>query len=125
MARRKLSDDTEALSARIAVLEAICAEAYQAVGAAGAPARVLDQLWAAAQGAPIPHETILPILAEDFDEVASREARLREARAVLGVSAAAELGRVGGSRTSRAKRQASRANGAKGGRPRTQTATAR
>jgi hypothetical protein len=53
MARRKPSDDIEALSARIAVLEAICAEACQAVGAAGAPARVLDQLWAAAQGAPI------------------------------------------------------------------------
>jgi hypothetical protein len=54
MARRKPSDDTEALSARIAVLEAICAEACQAVGAAGAPARVFDQLWAAAQGAPDP-----------------------------------------------------------------------
>ena len=87
-------------------------------GAAGAPTRVLDNLWAAAQGEPLPHATVLPILVEEFDEVAVRERRLREARAVLGVSAAAELGRVGGSQRSRAKARAARANGAKGGRPR-------
>jgi hypothetical protein len=122
MAQTKINDDTGVLRARLAALETVCAEAYQAAGAAGAPARVLDNLWAAAQGEPIPHATVLPILVEEFEEVASREAKLREARAVLGVNAAAELGRVGGAKTSRAKRRASRANGAKGGRPRKQTA---
>ena len=113
-----MATEVDRLKARIDVLEAACAEAYQVAGTAGAPVRVLDNLWAAAQGEPLPHATVLPIAETEFDEVASRERQLREARAVLGVSAAAELGRVGGRQRSRAKARAARANGAKGGRPR-------
>ena len=45
------------LERRISVLEQVCAEAYQLVGAVGAPVKALDNLAAAAAGKPIPHET--------------------------------------------------------------------
>ena len=54
---------------RIAALEAVCAEAYQVIGAAteraglfGDPAtlRALDNLHAAAAGQPLPHQSMLP-----------------------------------------------------------------
>ena len=102
---------------RIAALEALCAEMYQIAGTVGAPVAILDALWAAADGRPIPAD--LPIVLEtDCSAVQEREAVIAAARRILGVSAAAELGRVGGSKTSKAKQRAARANGKKGGRPR-------
>jgi hypothetical protein len=41
-------------------LRQLCAELYQVAGALGADARVLDNLWAAAEGKPLPHESLLP-----------------------------------------------------------------
>ena len=58
------------LEERIAVLEQVCAEAYQLAGAVGAPERALDNLAAASEGGPIPHATFLPITAADCDETA-------------------------------------------------------
>lgn len=42
-------------------LRRVCQEAYQFATVVGAPARVLDNLWAAAEGQPLPHETFLPV----------------------------------------------------------------
>ena len=56
------------LERRISILEQICAEAYQPVGALGAPAKALDNLAAAAAGKPIPHETFLPVSTADGGE---------------------------------------------------------
>ena len=53
------------LEERISVLEQVCAEAYQLAGAVGAPERVLDNLAAAAEGKPIPHQSFLPVSAAD------------------------------------------------------------
>ena len=109
--------ELETARARIAVLEALCADAYQLAGTVGAPVRFLDALAAAADGKPIPKGDLLPVLEDECEAVGQREALLAKARSVLGVSAAAELGRVGGAKTSSAKRRAARANGKKGGRP--------
>ena len=49
------------LEQRIAVLQRVCAEAYQLAGAVGAPVAALDNLSAAASGRPIPHGTFLPV----------------------------------------------------------------
>lgn len=68
------------LEQRIVVLEQVCAEAYQLAGAVGAPEKALDNLAAAAEGEPIPHETFLPVSAADCDELA----RTDDARAVSG-----------------------------------------
>ena len=56
------------LERRISILEQVCAEAYQLVGAVGAPVKALDNLAAAAAGKPIPHETFLPVSTADGDE---------------------------------------------------------
>ena len=56
------------LERRISILEQVCAEAYQLAGAVGAPEKALDNLAAAAEGEPIPHETFLPVSAADCDE---------------------------------------------------------
>jgi hypothetical protein len=45
-------------------LRALCAELYQVAGELGADARVLDNLWAAAQGKPLPHDSLLPYSAK-------------------------------------------------------------
>lgn len=50
---------------RVDDLEQVCAEAYILAGAVDAPERVLDNLWAAAAGEPIPHATFLPVLPAD------------------------------------------------------------
>jgi hypothetical protein len=59
------TDLERALVAEVEGLQRVCAEAYQFAGAVGAPVRVLDQLWAAAEGRPLPHESILPVSAAD------------------------------------------------------------
>jgi hypothetical protein len=59
-----------------------------------------------------------PVTELDFEAVRTREFLLAQTRQLLGVSAAAELGRKGGAKTSRAKKRAARENGRKGGRPR-------
>ena len=41
---------TQELEQRIAILEQVCAEAYQLAGAVGAPEKALDNLAAAAEG---------------------------------------------------------------------------
>lgn len=41
-------------------LRNLCSEMYQVAGALGASEHVLDNLWAAAAGKPIPHDTLLP-----------------------------------------------------------------
>ena len=56
------------LERRISTLEAVCAEAYQLAGAVGAPVKALDNLAAAAEGRPIPHETFLPVPTAASDE---------------------------------------------------------
>lgn len=61
------------LEQRIAVLQQVCAEAYQLAGAVGAPEKALDNLSAAANGKPIPHATFLPVSAADCDELADAE----------------------------------------------------
>lgn len=50
-------DEAAAAEAR---LRRVCSEMYQVAGALGAPADVLDQLLAASEGEPLPHESLLP-----------------------------------------------------------------
>lgn len=57
------------LEERVAVLQQVCAEAYQLAGTVGAPEAALDNLAAAAAGIPIPHASFLPIAVEDCDEL--------------------------------------------------------
>src|SRR4051794_22708374 len=54
-----------ALTSEIERLRNVCAEAYQLAGAVAAPARVLDQLHAAAEGHPLPHDSFLPVSADE------------------------------------------------------------
>lgn len=66
----------EQLEHENAELRKVCAEAYQVAGCAGAPVRVLDNLSCAANNRPIPHETMLPVLLKEFDEVAELRKKL-------------------------------------------------
>ena len=50
-------------------LQDLAAELYQVCGALNAPAKVLDQLAAAASGEPLPYETLLPSIANDFTDL--------------------------------------------------------
>jgi len=114
------------LRARVADLETLSAAAYQFAGAVGAPEAWLDTLWAAAQGEAFSVDRLLPVAAEDCGAVADLRRQLEDVRRIVAVGpAAAELGRVGGHRTSAAKRRAARANGRKGGRPRKKATPAR
>ena len=79
---------TQDLEQRIAILEQVCAEAYQLAGAVGAPEKALDNLAAAADGRPIPHATFLPVSAADCDELARADkARATEGGAVSSIRA--------------------------------------
>lgn len=49
-------------------LRAVCAEAYQLAGMLDAPVEALDNLIAAANGEPLPHETFLPVAVPDVAE---------------------------------------------------------
>jgi len=92
------------LLVRVNVLEALCAEMYQVAGAVGTPERILDQLSAAANGKPLPHESVLPFDASECTPLPS--------------VAGAALGRRNKGVTSPAKAKAARRNGKlHGGRP--------
>lgn len=52
-------------------LRTVCAEAYQFAGAYDAPVEVLDNLSAAANGWPLPHDSFLPVM--DSEAVAQRD----------------------------------------------------
>jgi hypothetical protein len=113
-----VASELDTLRARVEALEGLCADVYQLAGTVGAPVRFLDALAAAAAGKRLPKAELLPVLETECEAVNQREDLLAQARSVLGVSAAAELGRKGGAKKSRAKAAAARANGSKGGRPR-------
>jgi len=86
MAQRE--QETATLRARVELLERVCAEAYQFAGAVGAPVRVLDNLAAAAEGKSLPHESMLPVSAEECDEIAERQQALERVREAVGVARA-------------------------------------
>jgi hypothetical protein len=48
------------LREEVETLRGVCAEAYQMAGAVGASVEALDNLSAASEGKPLPHETFLP-----------------------------------------------------------------
>jgi hypothetical protein len=107
------------LRARVELLEEVVGALYQFAGEVGAPVRMLDTLWAVAQGNAADLEDLTSVYANDCREVQTPRRQLEEVRRIVAVGpAAAELGRLGGSRTTAAKRRAARANGRKGGRPR-------
>jgi hypothetical protein len=54
------SAGTSAARTGIDRLGQLCAEVYQVAGTLGADASVLDNLWAAADGKPFPHASLLP-----------------------------------------------------------------
>ena len=74
------------LRRRVEELQRVCAEAYQFAGAVGAPERVLDNLSAAAEGRPVPHESFLPVSADECDDVAALKTRLDEVRKLVGAA---------------------------------------
>jgi hypothetical protein len=107
------------LRARVEHLEYVLGAMYQFAGEVGAPVGMLDALWAVAQGHTVDAGALADVHADDCDAVSTLRRQLEDVRRIVAVGpAAAELGRVGGSRTSAAKRRAARANGRKGGRPR-------
>lgn len=107
------------LRARVEQLEDVLGAMYQFAGAVGAPLRVLDALWASAQGQAVDTGTLLPVHADECEEILTLKRQLEAVRRIVAIGpAAVELGRLGGSRTSPSKRRAARANGLKGGRPR-------
>lgn len=112
-----MASELDVARARIAALEALCADAYQLAGTVGAPVRFLDALSAAAAGKPLPQVSLLPVYDTECSAVVQRESVLESARQLFSVGAAAVLGRKGGTVTSQAKVSAARANGKKGGRP--------
>lgn len=58
------------------MLRRVCAEAYQLAGVVGAPEAALDNLSDAAHGAPLRHETFLPVLDTDCSVIADLRERL-------------------------------------------------
>jgi hypothetical protein len=98
-----LEHPTEAqVARRLDELETVCAELYQVLGTLGAPARVMDQVIAAAEGRLLPYSTLLPFSVQ--------EAKTTPAAMLLGAR--------GGSVNTVAKRRAAARNGLLGGRPR-------
>lgn len=63
-------------SLQVDQLQEVCAEAYQFAGAYDAPVEVLDNLHAAANGLPLPHESFLPV---DDSELVKQRDQLLEA----------------------------------------------
>jgi hypothetical protein len=52
--------ELEAARAEVDRFRLFCAEVYQVTGTFGAGVRVLDNLWAAADGTPLSHASLLP-----------------------------------------------------------------
>ena len=91
--------------------------AHQIAGAMGAPPRLQDLFHHATQGKTVSLDGFTPVTADECDEVIRLQAQLAAVRQAAGVGpAASEFGRLGGSVRSRAKTQAARANGRRGGR---------
>lgn len=63
---------------RIRTLQSVCGEAYQLAGTVGAPVKALDNLSAAANGEPIPHETFLPVTDLDCSRISELTAQLEQ-----------------------------------------------
>jgi len=59
-AAHDIGAELQAARAEIEQLRTLCAEVYQVAGTLGADVRVLDNLWAAADGKPLPHASLLP-----------------------------------------------------------------
>ena len=113
------NDDTTALRARVDLLEHVVGAMYQFAGEVGAPVRMLDALWAVSQGKSIDVQHLTRVYKDECEEIITLKRQLDDVRKIVAIgSAASEFGRLGGSRTSDAKRRASAANGRKGGRPR-------
>jgi hypothetical protein len=66
-----VQQELDAIIAERDMLRSVCAEAYQFAGAYDAPVEVLDNLSAAANGLPLPHESFLPVA--DSDAVVRRD----------------------------------------------------
>jgi hypothetical protein len=113
-----VATEIEQLRTRLAALAGVCAEAYQLAGAVGAPAHVLDQLHAAADGKPLPHATFLPITPEDCAEIADVRALLQQVCDLRAPRVYETVGRRGGRRRTTSTAAAARRNGRRGGRPR-------
>jgi hypothetical protein len=113
-----MTTEIDQLRTRLAALEGVCAEAYQLAGAVGAPAHVLDQLHAAADGKPLPHAAFMPITPEDCAEIADVRALLQQVCDPLAPRVYETVGRRGGRRRTTSKAAAARRNGRRGGRPR-------
>jgi len=62
---RRATAALDALRREVDRLRRVCAEAYQFAAVVGAPSRVLDNLWAAAEGKTLPHESFLPAVIEE------------------------------------------------------------
>lgn len=67
-------DECIALRTERDSLRLVCGEAYQMAGVLGAPTNALDNLSAASAGAPLPHETFLPVEAPQIDREKVRDA---------------------------------------------------
>ena len=115
----ELQDRVKTLEARVESLEVVCGAAYQLAGEVGAPDRVLDVLFAAANGDDIPAESFLPVTADECREVASTRHTLAQVLDVLEPYLRKRSATKAGSARSDRKAAASRENGRKGGRPRT------
>lgn len=106
------------LRARIEHLEDVCGQAYQLAGEVGAPARVLDVLFAASNGDSIPSKPFIPITADEFSEVASARMVLAQVLDIAEPYMRKRLAARAGAARSDRKAASSRENGRKGGRPR-------
>lgn len=107
------------MQARIAELEDVVGQAYQLAGEVGAPVRVLDLLSAAVAGRPLPADTFLPIAADECAEVQQAWQTLAAVGDIVEPYLRTRIASRAGATRSDRKAAAARANGRKGGRPRT------
>ena len=64
-AAKRAATAHDAQRREVNLLRRVCGEAYHFAAIVGAPPRVLDNLWAAAEGKPIPHESFLPVTLDE------------------------------------------------------------
>jgi hypothetical protein len=74
-------------------LRDLCSEVYQVAGALGASDRVLDNLWAAAAGKPIPHDTLLPYAPEQNPKSVASDKRRAARKRVASTANRKAVGR--------------------------------